>query len=58
MCNAKKIMKLIHDISAIYTVLQILMKLILIIIELCQNKNNPGGHLGVIFIYIILKIVE
>lgn len=54
----KKIMKLIHDISAIYTVLQILMKLILIIIELCQNKNNPGGHLGVIFIYIILKIVE
>lgn len=55
----KKLMRFINDVAAIYTVVSMLVKITLCIIELCQNKNNPdGGHLWVIFIYFLLKVFK
>ena len=53
-----ELMNLIHDISAIYTVVYMFMKFVLVIVELCQNKNNPGGHLWVIFIKFLDKFFK
>ena len=53
-----ELMNLIHDISAIYTVVYMVMKFVLVIVELRKNKNNPGGNLRVIFIEFLSKFFK